>query len=114
MTPRLDTTRGRPFPAMVDALRDGALRADVLLIVTPEFSREVPGGLADFIDLLSILIPPTVLAGKPVALRSASPNRFGGTFSPLQLGHRLRPAGAEILTDRDPAVRRAHRPRRRA
>lgn len=107
--PRLDATRGRPFPAIVDALRDRVSTADVLLIVTPEFNREIPGGLKDVVDWLSILAPPRPLVGKPVVLMSASPNRFGGAFAQLQLGDMLRRAGAEVVTDLDVAVGFAHR-----
>jgi chromate reductase, NAD(P)H dehydrogenase (quinone) len=107
--PRLDATRGRPFPAVVDALRTRVSAADVLLIVTPELNRGIPGVLKDVVDWLSILAPPRPLAGKPVMLMSASANKFGGAFAQLQLGDMLRRVGAEVLTDLDVAVGFAHR-----
>ncbi|MEU3164841.1 NAD(P)H-dependent oxidoreductase [Streptosporangium sp. NPDC006930] len=107
--PRLDATRGRPFPQVVSALRERVAAADALLLVTPELSRGIPGQMKDLVDWLSILAPPRPLAGKPVALMSASPNRFGGVFAQLQLGDMLRRVGAEVLSDFDVAVGFAHR-----
>lgn len=106
--PRVDATRGRPFPAVVSALRDRVSAADVLLLVTPELNRSIPGGLKDVVDWLSILAPPRPLVGKPVALMSASPQRFGGAFAQLQLAGFLHRAGAEVVTDLDVAVGSAH------
>ncbi|GAB2494830.1 NADPH-dependent FMN reductase [Streptosporangium sandarakinum] len=106
--PRLDATRERPFPSAVAALRDRVAAADVLLLVTPELNRSVPGEMKDLVDWLSILAPPRPLTGKPVALMSASPHRFGGAFAQLQLGDLLRRAGAEVLSDLEVAVGSAH------
>jgi chromate reductase len=107
--PRVDATLGRPFPAVVAALRDRVAAADVLLLVTPELNRSIPGGLKDIVDWLGILAPPRPLAGKPVVLMSASPNRFGGAFAQLQLGDLVRRSGAELLSDLDVAVGYAQR-----
>jgi chromate reductase len=107
--PRVDATRGHPFPAVVAALRDRVAAASVLLLVTPELNRSIPGNLKDIVDWLGILAPPRPLAGKPVVLMSASPNRFGGAFAQLQLGDLLRRSGAEVLSDLDVAVGYAHR-----
>nr|BAM98991.1 putative NADPH-dependent FMN reductase [Streptosporangium amethystogenes] len=63
----------------------------------------------EIVDVLTILAPPRPLAGKPVVLMSASPNRFGGVFAQLQLGDMLRRVGAEVLSDFDVAVGFAHR-----
>ncbi|WP_371782531.1 NADPH-dependent FMN reductase [Streptosporangium subroseum] len=109
LIPRVDGTRGRPFPEAVGALRDRVSVADVLLLVTPEFNRSIPGVLKDIVDWLAILAPPRPLAGKPVMLMSASPNRFGGVFAQLHLADALRRVGAEVLTDFDVAVGFAHR-----
>lgn len=48
------------------------------------------------------------IVGKPVALMSASPNRFGGAFAQSQPGDMLRRAGADVLTDLEVAVGFAH------
>ncbi|MEV0409082.1 NAD(P)H-dependent oxidoreductase [Actinoallomurus sp. NPDC050550] len=107
--PRVDATMGRPFPPVVATLRDRVAAADVLLLVTPELNRGIPGNMKDVVDWLGILAPPRPLAGKPVVLMSASPNRFGGAFAQLQLADLLRRSGAEILSDLDVAVGYAHR-----
>lgn len=106
--PRVDATRGRPFPAIVSALRERVSAADVLLLVTPELNRSIPGGLKDVVDWLSILAPPRPLVGKPVTLMSASPQPFGGAFAQLQLAELLRRAGAEVITDLNVAIGSAH------
>ncbi|GAA4630514.1 NADPH-dependent FMN reductase [Actinoallomurus vinaceus] len=107
--PHVDATMGRPFPAVVATLRDRVAAADVLLLVTPELNRSIPGNMKDVVDWLGILAPPRPLAGKPVVLMSASPNRLGGAFAQLQLADLLRRCGAEVLSDLDVAVGYAHR-----
>lgn len=107
--PRIDATMGRTFPPVVTALRERVARADVLLLVTPELNRGIPGNMKDVVDWLGILAPPRPLVGKPVVLMSASPNRFGGAFAQLQLADLLRRCGAEILSDLDVAVGHALR-----
>lgn len=107
--PRVDAAMGRPFPPVVAALRDRVAAAGVLLLVTPELNRGIPGTMKDVVDWLGILAPPRPLAGKPVVLMSASPNRFGGAFAQLQLADLLRRSGAEVLSDLDVAVGYAHR-----
>jgi chromate reductase len=106
--PRVAATMGRPFPAVV-TLRDRVTAADVLLLVTPELNRGIPGNMKDVVDCLGILAPPRPLAGKSVVLMSASPNRFGGAFAQVQLADLLRRSGAEVLSDLDVAVGYAHR-----
>ncbi|MCW2917739.1 MAG: hypothetical protein JWN52_5807 [Actinomycetia bacterium] len=108
LIPHVDATRGRPFPAAVQALRGRVAAADVVLLVTPEFNRGIPGGLKDIVDWLSVLAPPRPLAGKPVVLMSASPHQFGGAFAQLQLADALRRVGAEVLSDLDVAVGFCH------
>ncbi|GAA4234969.1 chromate reductase [Streptosporangium album] len=107
--PHVEAAPGRPFPAAVGALRDRVSRADILLLVTPELNRNIPGRLKDIVDWLSVPAPPRPLMGRPVMLMSASPNRFGGAFAQLQLADLLRRAGAEVLTDLDVTVGSAHR-----
>jgi chromate reductase len=107
--PRVDATMGRPFRPLVAALRDRVAAADVLLLVTPELNRGIPGTMKDIVDWLGISAPPRPLAGKPVVLMSASPNRFGGAFAQLHLADLHRRSGAEVLSDLDVAVGFAHR-----
>ena len=51
--------------------------ADGVIIVTPEYNRSLPGALKDTLDWLAQL-PARPLAGKPVAIQTASPCAFGG------------------------------------
>jgi chromate reductase len=65
------------FPAAVNVLADAIRGADGLIIITPEYNFSIPGGLKNAIDWLSRL-QNQPLAGKPVALQSASPSPLGG------------------------------------
>ncbi len=65
------------FPAAVNALADTIRAADGVIIVTPEYNFSIPGGLKNALDWLSRL-PSQPLAGKPIALQSASPGPLGG------------------------------------
>lgn len=106
--PRVDATRGVPFPAAVEELRQRIHRADALLIATPEFNRSIPGVLKDVVDWLSISAPPRPLVGKPVLLMSASPQRPGGITAQVELGSLLARAGARVLTGGEVTVGSAH------
>jgi chromate reductase len=106
--PRVDATRGIPFPAAVEEMRRRVHHADALLIATPEFNRSIPGMLKDIVDWLSISAPPRPLVGKPVLLMSASPQRHGGISAQVELGSLLFRAGARVLTNGEVAVGAAH------
>jgi chromate reductase len=65
------------FPPAVIALADQIRSADGVLIVTPEYNYSVPGALKNAIDWLS-RVPEQPLAGKPVAIQTASMGVIGG------------------------------------
>jgi chromate reductase len=65
------------MPPVVAGLRDAVRKADGLLIVTPEYNFSIPGGLKNVIDWLS-RGEDQPLAGKPVAILSASAGPVGG------------------------------------
>ena len=65
------------IPPAVIALVDRIREADGVVIVTPEYNYSVPGVLKNAIDWLS-RVPGQPLAGKPVALQSASMGVIGG------------------------------------
>jgi chromate reductase len=65
------------FPAAVNVLADAIRAADGVIFCTPEYNFTIPGGLKNAIDWVSRL-PNQPLAGKPVALQSASPGPVGG------------------------------------
>jgi chromate reductase len=65
------------FPPAVIALADQIRAADGVVIVTPEYNYSVPGALKNAIDWLS-RVPEQPLAGKPVAIQTASMGVIGG------------------------------------
>ncbi len=73
----------RGIPHEVAELKERIVRADGLLIVTPEYNNSVPGPLKNAIDWLSR--PPSdvprVFRGLPVAVIGASSGAFGTTLA---------------------------------
>lgn len=65
------------FPPAVLALAEQIRAADGVVIVTPEYNYSLPGVLKNAIDWLSRL-PAQPLAGKPVAIQTASMGVIGG------------------------------------
>ena len=108
LIPRVDATRGVPFPLAVEELRERVHRADGLILATPEFNRSIPGVLKDIVDWLSISAEPRPLVGKPVILMSASPQRHGGISAQVELASLLYRAGAHVVTNGDVVVGSAH------
>lgn len=70
------------LPAGVVTLREAIRGADGLFISTPEYNNGMPGVLKNAIDWVS-RGKDQPLAGKPLALVSASNGRFGGARSQL-------------------------------
>ncbi|GAN69164.1 NADPH-dependent FMN reductase [Acetobacter orleanensis] len=76
------------FPAPVLAMAEQIRAADGLIIVTPEYNYSMPGGLKNALDWLS-RVTPQPLAGKPVALQTASPGAIGGARAQYHLRQTL-------------------------
>ena len=76
-------------PSIVREFKEKIKAADALLIVTPEYNYSMSGVIKNALDVASR--PPTerVFAGKPVAIMSASPGRFGGSRAQYQLRQTL-------------------------
>jgi len=72
------------IPAPVVDVADRIRGADGLLIATPEYNYSVSGVLKNGIDWLS-RTDPKPFTGKPIALMSASPGRFGGARAQYHL-----------------------------
>lgn len=70
------------LPAPVVALREAIRAADGVLLVTPEYNHGVPGVLKNAVDWVS-RGKDQPLAGKPLALISASNGGFGGARAQL-------------------------------
>jgi chromate reductase len=84
------------IPAEVTALADVIRTADALVISTPEYNKNLPGGLKNALDWLSRL-KPNPLNGKPVAIVSAAAGRAGGERSQFSLRHCLTPHMVRVL-----------------
>jgi chromate reductase len=65
-------------PASWVTFREGLIKADALLFVTPEYNRSVPGVLKNAIDVGSRPYGRSVWGGKPGAVVSVSPGALGG------------------------------------
>lgn len=84
------------FPAPVLAMAEQIKAADGLIIVTPEYNYSVPGVLKNALDWLSRLSPQP-LAGKPVAIQTASPGAIGGARAQYHLRQSLVFLDAAVL-----------------
>ena len=84
------------FPAAVLAMGEAVRSADAVVFVTPEYNYSVPGGLKNAIDWLSRL-PDAPLAGKPVAIQSASMGILGGSRAQYHLRQILVALDARVL-----------------
>jgi len=76
--------QNKGFPPDVLALAAAIQAADGVIIVTPEYNYSVPGVLKNAIDWLSRLSPQP-LAGKPLAIQSASMGVMGGVRAQYHL-----------------------------
>lgn len=76
------------FPASVLAMAEEIRAADGVIIVTPEYNYSMPGVLKNAIDWLS-RVTPQPLAGKPVAIQTASPGAIGGARAQYHLRQSL-------------------------
>ena len=74
-----DLEAGDGIPASVMALKEKIVRADGLLLVTPEYNNSVPGVLKNAVDWLSRPSAdiPRVFGNRPVAVIGTSPGGFG-------------------------------------
>jgi chromate reductase len=97
-----------PPPAAVHDLHRTILRADALLIATPEHNASVPAALKNAIDWMSRLPDGSGLPGKPVAVIGASPGALGTVRAQLALRQILASVGADVLTKPEVMVFGAH------
>ena len=74
----------------VDHLRRDLLWADAVLIATPEYNKNLPGGLKNALDWIS-RDPARPLWGKPVAICSVAAGKGGGVQAQYSLRHCLTP-----------------------
>lgn len=84
-------------PGSVTALRQEIVRADAVLIATPEYNGSVPGALKNALDWASRPFPDNCLRDKPVAVIGASTGLFGARWAQADLRKVLKTAGAFVL-----------------
>lgn len=84
------------LPEVVARLRAGVGAADRLLISTPEYAHGTSGVLK---NALEWLVGGGEIAGKPVALMSASPAATGGNRAQAWLRETLTVMGADVLPE---------------
>lgn len=65
------------FPAVAREFKQAIVDADGILIVTPEYSRSIPGVLKNALDWAARPYGENAFTGKPVALAGVSPSPVG-------------------------------------
>ncbi|MEM7524961.1 MAG: NAD(P)H-dependent oxidoreductase [Pseudomonadota bacterium] len=84
------------YPPKVTAFVDALRAADAVVMSTPEYNKNVSGVLKNALDWQS-RFDPGPLAGKPVAIMSATAGAAGGQLSQFSLRHCLTPFGCVVL-----------------
>ena len=85
------------YPESVTQFKNHILKADGLIIVTPEYNYSVPGVLKNALDWASR--PPTAIPfiGKPCAIMGASISQFGSVRGQLHLRQVLFALGVQLM-----------------
>lgn len=98
-------------PAAVAAFKDAIRAADALLIATPEYNGGIPGVLKNALDWASRPAGTDLLKGKPAAVISASPARFGGQAARAAVVDVLQRCGAVVVPGPVVAIGQVDQPR---
>lgn len=93
-------------PSGVTRLAAALMRADALLIATPEYNQGLPGVLKNAIDWLS-RSEPDLLDGKPTAILGASAGPWGTRLAQASLRLTLTAGGAIVMPQPQIYVREA-------
>jgi len=88
------------YPAAVADLRDKVVKADALLIASPEFNRGMTGVLKNAIDWLSRPPGPPLL-GKPACVMTAATGALGGALANYDMRQVLSVCGVFVLPGRE-------------
>ena len=94
-------------PEAVQTLARQIDEADAIIMSTPEYNKGVSGALKNAFDWIS-RIKTSPLAGKPVAIMSASAGRSGGERAQYALRHCLVPFDARVLNGPEVLVAQSH------
>ncbi|MGB0506623.1 MAG: NADPH-dependent FMN reductase [Pikeienuella sp.] len=84
------------YPESVETFVAQIRAADAIVISTPEYNKNISGVLKNALDWQS-RFSPGPMAGKPVAILSATAGRSGGELTQFSLRHCLTPFGPRIL-----------------
>ena len=91
-----DLEQAQGIPAAVQTLADQILRADAIVISSPEYNKGIPGVLKNALDWIS-RVKGAVLKGKPTVLVSAAAGRTGGETAHFMVLHCLTQLQARLL-----------------
>lgn len=105
--PPYDQDAEGSVPESVARLRDAISDADAVLLASPEYNGSIPGQLKNALDWVSRPAVGSPFRGKPVAIMSASPGRFGGIWAQGELRKVLGIMGARVVPT-ELAVGKAH------
>ncbi|MEV0990794.1 NAD(P)H-dependent oxidoreductase [Streptomyces sp. NPDC049949] len=86
-----------PGPAAVSAARELLIASDAAIISTPSYNGAMTGTLKNALDWLSRPWKASSLSGKPVALLTASPGRYGGADAQPDTRRVLERCGAVLI-----------------
>ena len=84
------------YPETVTAFVEDLRWADAIVISTPEYNKNLSGALKNALDWQS-RFKPGPMAGKPVAILSATAGAAGGQLAQFSLRHCLTPFGCHVL-----------------
>jgi chromate reductase, NAD(P)H dehydrogenase (quinone) len=85
------------FPREAENFRQNILKADAIIIASPEYNRGVSGVLKNAIDWASRPYGKNAWEGKKVLVVSASPGGIGGALALYQVKQSLLHLGADVL-----------------
>jgi chromate reductase len=103
--PLYDADRDGPHaPAPVTEFRRRIVRADALLLITPEYNWGPSGVIKNAVDWASLPAHGSPLEGKPIALAGASAGPAGTGRAQMQLRQNLHPTRALVLAHPDVLV----------
>lgn len=83
-------------------LRDAIMRADAILVATPEYNSSVPGQLKNALDWASRPFPDNSLRRKPAAVIGASTGVFGAVWAQAEVRRTLTASGARVIDEELP------------
>ena len=86
-------------PAAAQALRDAAMEADALMLITPEYNGTMPAVLKNAIDWLSRPFGSGAVKDMPSVVVGTAFGQYGGVWAQDEARKALSIAGANVLED---------------